>query len=158
MVTTRRNVDDGTAVNEAEKGGPSQAAPPVQPNDEFNEAEYDEGYNEEEGYDYPMNEETLEVELLRQQMADQQRAMEAQAANMAAMQEMMRSMKAAMDAMTKGAQGENPEGPADGFMGPSSEAPAVPEGGPEQPEDRPKKSAQGPADKGPLGGRNPAGP
>ena len=72
---------------------------------------------------------------------------------MAAMQEMMRSMKAAMDAMTKGAQGENPEGPANGFKGPSSEAPAVPEGGPEQPEDRPEKSAQGPANKGPLGGK-----
>ena len=117
MVTTRRNVDDGTAVNEAEKGGPSQAAPPVQPNDEFNETEYDEGYGEEEGYDYPMDEETPEVELLRQQMANQQQAMEAQAANMAAMQEMMRSMKAAMDAMMRGAQKGNPEGPADGSKG-----------------------------------------
>ena len=67
MVTTRRNADDGTTVNEAEKGGPNQPTPPVQPNDEFNEeAEYDEGYNEEEGYDYPMYEDTPEVELLRQ--------------------------------------------------------------------------------------------
>ena len=126
MVTTRRNVDDGTTVSEAEKGGPSQPAPLVQPNDEFNEeAEYDEGYNEEEGYDYPMDEDTPEVELLRQQMANQQRAMEAQAANMAAMQEMMRSMKAAMDAMKMGAQKDTPEGPAEGSRGPSSEAPAV---------------------------------
>ena len=98
------------------------------------------------------------LDVCWQQMANQQQAMEAQAANMAVMQEMMRSMKAAMDAMTKGAQGENPEGPANGFKGPSSEAPAVPEGGPEQPEDRPEKSAQGPADKGPLGGKNPADP
>ena len=72
MVTTRRNVDDGATVNEAEKGGPSQPVPPVQPNDEFNEAEYDEWYNEEEGYDYPMDEEAPEVELLWQQMANQQ--------------------------------------------------------------------------------------
>ena len=78
MVTTRRNVDDGTTVNEAEKGGPSQPAPPVQPNDEFNkEAGYEDEYNEEEGYDYPIDEDTLEVELLRQQIANQQRAMEA---------------------------------------------------------------------------------
>ena len=73
MVTTRRNADDGTTVNEAEKGRPCQPAPPVQPNDEFNEeAGYEDEYNEEEGYDYPMDEDTPEVELLRQQMANQQ--------------------------------------------------------------------------------------
>ena len=71
MVTTRRNADDGTTVNEAEKGGPSHPAPPVQQNDEFNEeAGYEDEYNEEEGYDYPMDEDTPEVELLRQQMAN----------------------------------------------------------------------------------------
>ena len=86
MVTTRRNADDGTTVNEAEKGGPSQPAPPVQLNVEFNdEAGYEEEYGEEEGYEYPMNEDTPEIELLRQQLANQQRAMDAQAANMAAM-------------------------------------------------------------------------
>ena len=78
MVTTRRNADDRTTVNEAEKGGPSQPAPPVQPDDEFNEeAGYGDDSNEEEGYDYPMDEDTPELELLRQQMAYQQRAMEA---------------------------------------------------------------------------------
>ena len=90
MVTTRRNADEGTAVNEMEKGGPSQPAPPVQPDVEFDdEAGYDDDYCEEEGYEYPMDEDTLEVELLWQQLANQQRAMDAQAPNMAAIQEMM---------------------------------------------------------------------
>ena len=72
MVTTRRNADDGTTVNEAEKGGPSQPAPPVQPNVEFNEeAGYEDEYDEEERYEYPMDEDTPEVELLRQQLANQ---------------------------------------------------------------------------------------
>ena len=134
MVTTRRNADDGTTVNEAEKRGPSQPAPPIQPNDEFNEeAEYDEGYNEEEGYDYPMDEETPEVELLRQQMANQQRAMEAQAANMAAMQEMMRSVKAAMDAMKVGTKTER-----EGFV-PILRGAGCPRGG--------TRAARGPAQK-----------
>ena len=66
MVTTRRNADDGTTVNEAEKGGPSQPAPPVQADVEFNdEAGYEDEYGEEEGYEYPMDEDNLEVELLR---------------------------------------------------------------------------------------------
>ena len=72
MVTTRRNANKGTAINEMEKGGPSQLAPPVQPEVEFDdEAGYDDGYYEEKGYEHPMEEETLEVELLRQQLANQ---------------------------------------------------------------------------------------
>ena len=78
MVTTRRNVDEGTAVNETQKGGPSQPAPPVKLDVEFDdEAGYDDDYCEEEGYEYPMNEDTPKVELLRQQLANQQRAMDA---------------------------------------------------------------------------------
>ena len=66
MVTTRRNADDGTTVNEAEKGGPSQPAPPVQPDVEFNdEAGYEDECGEGEGYEYRMDEDTLEMELLR---------------------------------------------------------------------------------------------
>ena len=132
MVTTRRNVDEGATVNKAEKRGPSQLAPSVQPDVEFDdEVGYDDDYCEEEGYEYPIYEDTPDVELLRQQLANQQRAMDAQAANMAAMQEMMQSMKAAMDAMGMGAQKDTPQGPAEGSKGPSSEAPAVPEEGPE---------------------------
>ena len=90
MVTNRRNADDGTTVNEAGKGGPSQLAPPAQPDVEFNdEAGYEDEYGEEEGYEYPMDEDTTEMELLRQQLANQQRPIDAQTANMAVMQEMM---------------------------------------------------------------------
>ena len=118
MVTTRRNAADVATVNEAEKGGPSQPAPPIQPDVEFdNEAGYEDNNGEEEGYEYPMDEDTPEVELLRQQLANQQRAMDAQAANMAAMQEMMQSMKAAIEAMGMGAQKDIPQGQAEGSKG-----------------------------------------